>query len=110
YLINQGIELRKKILVFCCRKMQLIDYIRLNGLCEEGVLRISGSCQRVQGLSNELQKLYASNCRCSQTMESLLSQLLSGYSIFDCIAVFKQFIRMLPQPILSFRLLDAFLA
>lgn len=89
----------------------MIEYIRTNGLNEEGILRIGASIQRAQGLCDELSKLYASSLtrECSRTLESMMSQLLAEYSICDSIAVFKQFIRRLPEPLLSFRLMDAFL-
>ena len=93
---------------------QLIDYIRLHGLEVEGIFRVPASNSRIQSLKEELRKLYFScptnnvNNK-SEVLHSFLFELLNQFNVFDVIAVFKQLIRELPEPLMAYDLQEIFL-
>lgn len=93
---------------------QLLDYIRLHGLQLEGIFRVPASNSRIQSLKEELRKLYFScpinniNNK-SEVLHSFLFELLNQFNVFDVIAVFKQLIRELPEPLLAYELQEIFL-
>ena len=93
---------------------QLIDYIRLHALDVEGIFRVPASNSRIQSLKEELRKLYFS-CPInnidnkSEVLHSFLFELLNQFNVFDVIAVFKQLIRELPEPLMSSGLQEVFL-
>lgn len=88
----------------------MIDYIRLHGLNVEGIFRVPASNLRIQSLTEELRKLYFTcpNGKC-EVLRSFLFELLNQFTIYDVIAVFKQFIRELPEPLLDTYLQEIFL-
>lgn len=90
----------------------MIDYIRLHGLDSEGIFRIPASNLRVQSLNEELKKLYFSYFSYPLGNEVLISfvfELLNQFSIYDVVAIFKQLIRELNDPLLNLNLQEIFL-
>ncbi|CAG2111722.1 unnamed protein product [Medioppia subpectinata] len=80
----------------------------MNGLHEEGIFRINGSQNRT--LKQELEKLfhlYYNNSSRESTEE--IFTVLNKYNIYDICSVLKQFIRELPDPLLTQDLLEAFI-
>uniref|UniRef100_A0A8C4Q1M3 Rho-GAP domain-containing protein n=1 Tax=Eptatretus burgeri TaxID=7764 RepID=A0A8C4Q1M3_EPTBU len=84
-----------------CRQVpQLVDeccsYIERHGLCTEGIFRVGGSRKRVK----QLREAYDSG---------LPAPLAASPSVHDVAALLKEFLRSLPDPLLTRALTPAFL-
>jgi hypothetical protein len=73
---------------------QLVQYVRDNGLTEEGILRVAGQKSRIQELK----------CRINQQNQFVINECEDcSYSVHDVASVLKQLLRELPTPLLSLK-------
>ena len=102
-----------------------IEYLMEKGLHVGGIFRIAGSVKRIEALRRAWEKMdqeYVSSSAASAASGSMgaggggVGERSSGpeldfspYNVHDVAAVLKQFLRDLPDPLLSFKLYRAFL-
>jgi hypothetical protein len=81
---------------------QTIQYLASNGPQANGIFRIAGSVKRMDALRRQFDRFDSS--KAVEVFD------FSPYTVHDVAGVFKQFLRDLPEPLLSGRLYRFFLA
>ncbi|XP_077965883.1 uncharacterized protein LOC120335375 isoform X2 [Styela clava] len=84
---------------------ETITFLENNGLQDEGILRVPGSAVRIKNLKQELESKF------SQTSPTVLLDSKAGWNearTNDVAALLKQFLRELPNPLLTQEYIDAF--
>lgn len=80
---------------------QLISHLQLQGLHEEGILRIPGNSSKTELLRTKLDTNFYSNPELSNTA-------LRAAVPNELVAAIKLFLRMLPEPLLTRLYMPAF--
>lgn len=84
---------------------QIIGFLEKNGLTDEGILRVPGSAVRIKNLKQDLES------RFSQSSQTGLLDPNADWNearTNDVAALLKQFLRELPNPLLTQEYIDAF--
>ena len=80
----------------------MVDRLRKEGLRVEGILRVPGSSSRVRSFLNDCSSLHNFS---SDSFDALFNKLLLN----DVADLFKQFLRELPQPLLTTEYFQSFI-
>lgn len=80
----------------------IFQHLHINGVREEGLMRLGGSIQKTQVLKSEIEKNYIS-------APNLVENTIRQASVHDVAVLLKQLIRSLPEPLLTTRHMGAFL-
>ncbi|KAL5287067.1 ARHGAP18 family protein [Megaselia abdita] len=75
--------------------------ISLRGVKEEGILRVAGHKQKTEILYQELESIFYQK-------PNKVKELLKSSSVHDLCALFKRWLRELPQPLLTYELIQLF--
>uniref|UniRef100_A0ABM0MFV6 Rho GTPase-activating protein 18-like n=1 Tax=Saccoglossus kowalevskii TaxID=10224 RepID=A0ABM0MFV6_SACKO len=78
---------------------QMMAYLKVKGIKDEGILRIPGSSTRMKVLRKELESQYSSGCSVFQ---------FNNARSHDVAGLLKQFLRELPIPLLTLEYIQAF--
>jgi hypothetical protein len=76
---------------------QIIEYLDKNCLLEEGILRIPGSASRIKNVRQQIEDNFSNGGFSWETVHSN-----------DVAALLKQFLRDLPNPLLTHEYVEAF--
>ncbi|XP_064473668.1 rho GTPase-activating protein 18-like [Ornithodoros turicata] len=81
---------------------QILEYLERRGLQEEGILRVSGAAARIDALKADLETYYVRS-------PEKLPLVLERYGPHEVAALLKQILRSLPEPLLTYKYMEAFL-
>ncbi|XP_055347797.1 rho GTPase-activating protein 40-like [Paramacrobiotus metropolitanus] len=94
---------------------QMLNYLEESGgIGEEGILRLCGETNRMRRLRGELDSYYSRQVVAQDESSASLDEaqwfrrIFQTVSVHDIASVMKQFLRDLPQPLLTNELVDAF--
>uniref|UniRef100_T1H394 Rho-GAP domain-containing protein n=1 Tax=Megaselia scalaris TaxID=36166 RepID=T1H394_MEGSC len=79
----------------------ICDEISIRGVKEEGILRVAGHKQKTELLYQELESIFYQK-------PNKVKELMKSSSVHDLCALFKRWLRELPQPLLTYELIQLF--
>nr|CAB3222841.1 rho GTPase-activating protein 18 [Phallusia mammillata] len=87
---------------------EIISFLEENALQDEGILRKSGSSARIKSLKQNMELRYGFSNTASDAVPPPQAQMWAEAHPNDVAAILKQFLRELPDPLLTSEYIEAF--